>query len=198
MAYQMTEDFAGTMVTVIPVIMVVGTVEFQTILQRKAADPPPTGVTTRQNLVRMLTGVMQLFVYGLLISTHAEAEVRLIVWLAEPKHEPDPELAKQTVWVSCAGFLFVAVYATLILLLKQLALFMEWFRFDLAPAWATQDTRARRAPAARVHRSRTPTTPRVAPQRAPRAAQPPRPRTVRLPRPRSGARRQRPGPPTGR
>lgn len=99
MAYKMTDGFAEAMVTVIPVILLVGTVEF-------------TAMAKRLKQGEVLTSLWQalLLPWWLLVATtHFVAEGALVLWLATTERSSNPWLAEFLAWTLLTGFATIMV-----------------------------------------------------------------------------------------
>ncbi|MER7477473.1 hypothetical protein ABTX60_07420 [Streptomyces sp. NPDC126510] len=125
MAYKMTEDFATTMATVIPIVLVVGTAEVATLSQNLHADLRAMNKdrVIRQKTVLGVRALMKALIgtyWAAMVLLHALVEVDLIAWLATPKRTDDPDLAAQVVHVSKDGFHFVAALTVILLLMRTL------------------------------------------------------------------------------
>lgn len=123
LSYAMTDDFASAMVTVIPIVLLVGTAEVTALVRTPITRDPVLESTTAGRawlwLKRMGKKVISL-AWLVLIAQHLMVEGDLISWLATAEHTNDPQLAKRTVLVSVIGFFFVTM-VTLILAGVRLA-----------------------------------------------------------------------------
>ncbi|MEU1916153.1 hypothetical protein [Streptomyces massasporeus] len=95
MAYRMTDDYASTMVTVIPVILVVATVEFQALVKREPRPSAREGLTGR-----LAWDPVLLVMWNGLIVRRAAVEMKLIMWLATTDRPESPELAWAVAFIS--------------------------------------------------------------------------------------------------
>ncbi len=111
MAYRMTDDYASTMVTVIPVILVVATVEFQALWNREPRPSAGGGVTGR-----LAWDTVLLVMWNGLIVSHAAVEVKLIMWLATTERPESPDLAWAVAFVAWLGLACVVVLTALLTL----------------------------------------------------------------------------------
>ncbi|CAL9323429.1 hypothetical protein [Streptomyces sp. SudanB66_2053] len=108
MAFEMTEEYASAMVTVIPVLMIVATVEVQTLAKRREVQPPPDDANP-WTVFRNYGPMVQLGLYGLLAASHGVAELKLITWLATTQRDPDPTMARDTALIGMGGFVYLTV-----------------------------------------------------------------------------------------
>ncbi|MET7275635.1 hypothetical protein ABZS59_31310 [Streptomyces flaveolus] len=115
----MTEDYASAMVTVIPVIMVVATVEFQALAQRSAQDLPDGRDPSLSVRVKPLWNSLLLTFWAALIFSHTYVELSLIEWLASDERAPDPGLAERVRLVGGLGFVAVTIFTSLTLVIRQ-------------------------------------------------------------------------------
>ncbi|MET9760160.1 hypothetical protein ABZ016_14060 [Streptomyces sp. NPDC006372] len=126
MAYKMTGEFAGAMVTVIPIVMLLGAVEAKTMTDRVRGDLERTAASllesarSAQSRQQLGLAAMAEFRRGYLWSTwraslasfiwlavglaHLIAEMRLIHWFATDTQSDDPDLARFVFLVSFSGF----------------------------------------------------------------------------------------------
>ncbi|NEY36492.1 hypothetical protein GTU99_30830, partial [Streptomyces sp. PRKS01-65] len=141
--YKMTEEFASAMVTVIPIILLLGGAEMLklTKLYVEARFPevnrevwevldlrpvhPETGEPAEIPLPRRESdGTAELSpwgafeiafagLWGLVAVAHVYMEVRLIQWLATAGRPAAPVLAERVTWVAGAGFVMLLVGAFL-------------------------------------------------------------------------------------
>ncbi|MFI8220219.1 hypothetical protein [Streptomyces sp. NPDC085932] len=109
MAYKMTDDYASTMVTVIPVILVVATVEFQALAKREPRPSAREGLTGR-----LVWDTALLVMWNGLIVSHAAVEMALITWLATTERPESPELARTVAFVAWLGLACVAALTALL------------------------------------------------------------------------------------
>lgn len=127
MVYKMTDDYASTMVTVIPVILVVATVEFQALVKREARPSPREGLTGA-----LLWETTLLVMWNGLIVSHAAVELKLIMWLATTERPESPELAWAVAFIAWLGLICVAILTFLLtlggIIRVHIALFMEAVR----------------------------------------------------------------------
>ncbi|MFJ5730943.1 hypothetical protein [Streptomyces paradoxus] len=111
MAYRMTDDYASTMVTVIPVVLVVATVEFHALVKREPGPSAREGLTGR-----LAWDTVLLVMWNGLIVSHAVVEIKLIMWLATTERPESPELAWAVAFVAWLGLVCVAVLTALLTL----------------------------------------------------------------------------------
>ncbi|MGA5146299.1 hypothetical protein ACPCSF_14800 [Streptomyces griseoincarnatus] len=98
---QMSEPFAGAMVTVIPIIMLVAGVEYTKHTKRHTAELDRELSERRAGVAdpvsafnpRKVLTVIAVIGWGTLAGTHIVAEGLLILWLASVEQEPQPGLA---------------------------------------------------------------------------------------------------------
>ncbi|MEU2264905.1 hypothetical protein ABZ568_00325 [Streptomyces olindensis] len=119
----MTDDFASTMVTVIPIVLVVGTAEVATFTRTAIAELRNPDGTGRNNVsvlsaVKALVKLCLAAAWTALVYLHADVEVDLIAWLATPERTNNQDLASRVVRVSETGFHFVVVVAVLLFLFR--------------------------------------------------------------------------------
>ncbi|MFG3721349.1 hypothetical protein ACGF8D_26470 [Streptomyces massasporeus] len=123
----MTDDYASTMVTVIPVILVVATVEFQALVKREPRPSAREGLTGR-----LLWHTVLLVMWNGLIVSHAAVEIQLIMWLATTDRPESPELAWTVAFIAWLGLACVAVLTALLTLgaviRVHVAIFMDCVR----------------------------------------------------------------------
>ncbi|WEH16559.1 hypothetical protein [Streptomyces sp. VNUA24] len=119
----MTDDYASTMVTVIPVILVVATVEFQALWNREPRPPAGEGATGR-----VAWDTVLLVMWNGLIVSHAVVEVKLIMWLATTERPESPELAWAVAFVAWLGLACVAVLTALLTLGAVLRVHVAMFK----------------------------------------------------------------------
>ncbi|MBB3081684.1 hypothetical protein FHS41_008242 [Streptomyces violarus] len=120
----MTDDFASTMVTVIPIVLIVGTAELQALMRMpELSDPSHIATPVRRAWlsVKVILKLILSLGWAALIFLHARVEVRLIFWLAAKDRKNDPALARDVVLTSVAGFLFVVSITTLLVAGRSLA-----------------------------------------------------------------------------
>ncbi|MGX1564679.1 hypothetical protein [Streptomyces sp. NPDC055506] len=98
----MTDDYASTMVTVIPVILVVATVEFQALVKREPRPSPREGLTGK-----LAWEVALLVMWHSLIISHAAIEMKLVMWLATTERPESPELAWAVAFIAWLGLMCV-------------------------------------------------------------------------------------------
>ncbi|MFF2475094.1 hypothetical protein [Streptomyces sp. NPDC058066] len=122
MQYKMTEEFAGAMVTVIPVILLVAAVEFITTIRQveqwlDAAVEDPAAPPRSPHITNVL---LSLVWCGIAVA-HIAAEVDLIKWLASVKRPADPGMARFVTEVAVIGFWSIvatAVFLAAIMFLR--------------------------------------------------------------------------------
>ncbi|MBV1940843.1 hypothetical protein KUF83_30375 [Streptomyces sp. BV286] len=117
MNYLMTEEYAGTMSTVIPVIMLAGAVEVAVLNQKWqqgshlllrafTGEGPEITRDERESMRGMfMLGIVWI---GLCVASFV-AETGLILWLVGDERSPSPILALFTAWVSILGFSVVTL-----------------------------------------------------------------------------------------
>ncbi len=136
--YEMTEEFASAMVTVIPIILLLGWAEatklsnvfvatkgptvdheVRTALARitnNGTESPDHEDPPRRRPVRQIPFARFLEVcfglaWGVLAVLHVWAEVSLIRWLATTERLPSPDLAKQVTQIAGVGFVMLLIGA---------------------------------------------------------------------------------------
>ncbi|MEK0100257.1 hypothetical protein ACFC18_44100 [Streptomyces sp. NPDC056121] len=132
MSIKMTEEFASAMVTVIPVVLLVATVEYHELSRRvseetksRVAEAVEAGTDGPQvvrdvlnsPLIKGLKNVQAAW-YGVL-TLHVLAEMYLIFWLADDKRPGDPPFALYVASIGCLGFLMVVAGVVSMTLLKS-------------------------------------------------------------------------------
>jgi hypothetical protein len=122
----MTDDFASAMVTVLPVILLVATVQFNELGKR--AREVTHQLTTealrdgwnevrfvqqveRSPLIRRLRGLQAW--WWAMLTIHVLAEVYLIGWLADDGRPAQPGFAVLVAMTACLGFLTIAAEVAL-------------------------------------------------------------------------------------
>lgn len=117
MAYVMTDDFASTMVTVIPIVLIVGTAEVASLSRGpwevSFLEPNDTMIVRAFFAVRLMAKAGLIAWWSALVTAHVSVEVDLIMWLAHPDHPDTAALAERVVLVSTRGFYFVLVITLL-------------------------------------------------------------------------------------
>lgn len=122
--FKMTESFAGAMVTVIPIILLVAVVEVQqrgrltveTLTKlRLAQETSEPGAGTAALLeARMRKPPMWApFLWGTLSAAHVVAEAMLIFWLAGSERSPGTWQAPFVAYTAAVGFVVVILTAVL-------------------------------------------------------------------------------------
>ncbi|WP_437004428.1 hypothetical protein [Streptomyces sp. enrichment culture] len=112
---KMTESFAGAMVTVIPIIMLIAGTEYKKYAQKQiaaldrqlqdagalasGADESETDTSPGEVGPMLKSGA-----WAVLAMTHVLAEVKLIVWLASSEQEPEPGWATYIAYTGIFGF----------------------------------------------------------------------------------------------
>jgi hypothetical protein len=84
----MTDDYASTILTVTPVILVVATAEFQALVKREPRPSAREGLTGR-----LVWDTVPLVMWNGLVVSRAVVEMQLIMWLATTERPESPELA---------------------------------------------------------------------------------------------------------
>lgn len=122
MSLKMTDGFASAMVTVLPVILLVATVQYNELGKRAAeanrqltAEALQDGwdearfvqLVEDSRLIRRLKG-MQAWWWTMLF-LHAITEVYLIFWLADDARPGHPAFAMFVATVACLGFVTIVV-----------------------------------------------------------------------------------------
>ncbi|MFF7771773.1 hypothetical protein ACFZC7_35415 [Streptomyces massasporeus] len=125
MTYKMTDDFATTMVTVIPVILLVGTAEVVALARTKwdtSWDDPTSGTPARRLFLwcKQLAKAVLHVIWGSVVLAQTKVEVDLIKWLALPDRSDDPTLAREVVDASRIGFYFIAGIALFLIFVRLL------------------------------------------------------------------------------
>ncbi|MFE2645847.1 hypothetical protein ACFXDO_25245 [Streptomyces nigra] len=138
------------MVTVIPVIMVVATVEFLALIQRKAAEPPPAqDMDSPLAWITVLRELLILAFYATLIVSHCHAEILLIDWLASNDRPPSPEMARRIATTGISGFIAVTALTGGLMVWKSLrptwAIFRALRQSDV-PGWSQPPPQRPRIP----------------------------------------------------
>ncbi|MFI7352021.1 hypothetical protein ACIBSR_37920 [Streptomyces sp. NPDC049936] len=127
MTYKMTDDYASTMVTVIPVILVVATVEFQALVKREPRPSAREGLTGR-----LAWDTALLVMWSGVIVSHAFVELKLIMWLATTERPESPQLAWAVAFIAWLGLACVVVLTGLLMLGAiiriHVAIFMDCVR----------------------------------------------------------------------
>ncbi|MFD5914269.1 hypothetical protein ACFWHL_36730 [Streptomyces massasporeus] len=159
----MTDDYASTMVTVIPVILVVATVEFQALVKRESRPSVSEGLTGRLAWETVL-----LVMWNGLIVSHAAVEMKLVMWLATTERPESPRLAWAVAFIAWLGLACVVVLTVLLTLGAviriHVAIFMDLVRDTKGQPKAGDQTSTRRPrprmrPSNPAHRSlRSPTS----------------------------------------
>ncbi|MFI0135569.1 hypothetical protein [Streptomyces luteogriseus] len=125
----MTDDFASAMVTVLPVILLVATVQFNELGKR--AEETNRRLTTealqdgwnearyvqqveRSPLIRRLKGLQAW--WWTVLTLHVMAEVYLVFWLADDGRPAQPAFAMLVATVACLGFVTIAMEIALMTL----------------------------------------------------------------------------------
>ncbi|MGX5215028.1 hypothetical protein ACWKT3_41200 [Streptomyces violaceus] len=177
----MTEEYVSAMVTVIPVVMVVATVEFQALIQRNAGILPDEDVDAPpRRHTKTLGELLLLLFWAALISSHVVAELYLIEWLVGTERPPNEQLAELTALIGIVGFIAVSAFTMALLMGRQ----MRVLAFEIRSIWYLWQTRGQHAPTGRP--PQRPSLPRHMPRprpanpahRAMRGARHPRRRTT--------------------
>lgn len=168
MAYKMTDDYASTMVTVIPVILVVATVEFQALAKREPRPSVREGLTGR-----LLWDTALLMMWNGLIVSHATVEMMLVMWLATTERPESPELAWAVAFVAWLGL--ACVVALTALLTLGAIIRVHWAMFtnpkrDARPQPRPADRPTPRRPRPPIGPGNPAHRPRRSPGRSPRRA----------------------------
>jgi hypothetical protein len=106
--YKMSEEYVSAMVTVIPIIMLVASVEVSALVRHGS------WLNTRPSAADKLLMVLFLFVFA----SHAVTEMALIRWLATAERPESPLTARMTFVVAGFGFLAV-IFQFLVLAVKR-------------------------------------------------------------------------------
>ncbi|MFH8500657.1 hypothetical protein [Streptomyces coeruleorubidus] len=121
MQQAMTDDFASTMVTVIPIVLIVGTAEVNAIVRTPVEVDPVREETLAGRvwlrLKLLVKVVVSIFWLGL-IFLHAAVEAELIFWLASAERADDPQLAWEVAAASQMGFWFVTMTTVILVLIR--------------------------------------------------------------------------------
>ncbi|MFC9498385.1 hypothetical protein [Streptomyces sp. NPDC056982] len=118
---KMTEEFVSAMVTVIPVILLVASVEYMTVVrdQRQRwmdyqeqlleaivnGAPEPRGPG---KVARRAYAIAVRF-WNMVLAAHIAVEANLVVWLAGTKRPTAPSIALIVEWVAIIGFVSIVV-----------------------------------------------------------------------------------------
>lgn len=109
--FKMTEAFASAMVTVIPIILLLGAVELSSRLKRghEHMDDVEAGRSQRVDYKLIRGGSL----WGALAAAHCYAEISLIEWLATGERQESPHLASFIAVTAALGFVAVVLGAFL-------------------------------------------------------------------------------------
>jgi hypothetical protein len=125
MQYKMTEEFASAMVTVIPIILLVASVEFNSITRAQHAEMREYLEDQRARLRALREGRatsapvpavpaaatrnrrIATWFWAVLVMSHIWAEVALIEWLGGTDRHPEPVRAALIAWITMGGFFAV-------------------------------------------------------------------------------------------